>query len=89
MAKFIKKPERVEAFIWTGGADQAEDPDWIVQALKDGKVTIINDEKGLRMEIDNGIIERVKPGEYVVKRADGSIGACSREIFEALYERCG
>lgn len=28
-----------DGFQWTGDADQLEDPDWIVQAIRDGRVT--------------------------------------------------
>ena len=32
--KFRKKPVVIEAFRWTGGPDQEEDPVWIVDAIK-------------------------------------------------------
>lgn len=34
MAKYRKKPVVIEAFKWTGGPDQTEDPEWICEALR-------------------------------------------------------
>jgi len=38
---YRKKPIIVDAFQWTGGSDQTEDPEWIIQALIDGTVYFI------------------------------------------------
>lgn len=32
--RYTKKPITVDAFKWTGGSNQAEDPDWILEAMK-------------------------------------------------------
>ena len=32
--KYRKKPVVIEAFKWTGGQDQIEDPQWIIDAIK-------------------------------------------------------
>jgi hypothetical protein len=34
-----KQGEIVDAFRWTGGPDQTEDPEWIVAAIRSGHVT--------------------------------------------------
>ena len=34
--KYRKKPVEIEAFQWTGGPDQEEDPEWIIEAIKRG-----------------------------------------------------
>jgi len=34
--KYRKKPIIIEAFLWTGGPDQIEDPVWAVDAIKSG-----------------------------------------------------
>lgn len=41
MSKWRKRPIVVEAFRWTGGPDQTEDPEWIVEAIRDGRVRIV------------------------------------------------
>jgi len=40
--KYRKKPVVIEAFKWTGGPDQEEDPVWIVEAIKKGEVSFRN-----------------------------------------------
>lgn len=40
MGKYRKKPIVVEAFKWTGGQDQTEDPEWIVECLKSGRANV-------------------------------------------------
>jgi hypothetical protein len=36
MSKFRKKPIVIEAFKWTGDQDQTEDPEWIIEAIRNG-----------------------------------------------------
>lgn len=38
MAKYRKKPVVIEAFLWTGGPDQQEDPIWMKDAIQQGTV---------------------------------------------------
>lgn len=38
MSIYVKKPVEVSAFLWTGDQNQTEDPNWIVEAIKCGKV---------------------------------------------------
>ncbi len=39
MGKYRKRPAVIEAFRWTGGPDQTEDPDWIKRQIKAGFVS--------------------------------------------------
>lgn len=95
MAKYRKKPVIVEAFKWTGGQAQTEDPEWMVKALKKSSgsidsVRIIN--KGteyeyLRMQITKPAkIISVLPGDYITMDEDGALNKCSPKEFEASYE---
>ena len=36
MSKFIRKNCAVEAVLWTGGSDQLDDPEWLIDAIKKG-----------------------------------------------------
>lgn len=38
MGFYRKKPVVIEAFRWTGGPDQEEDPVWFLEAMMDGRV---------------------------------------------------
>jgi hypothetical protein len=91
--KYRKKPVVIEAFKWTGGPDQTEDPEWIIEALKDGTVVIPNYEWSMArhgflvMEINT--LEGVmiaKEGDYIIKGVQGEIYPCKPDIFEATYE---
>ena len=91
--KYKKDGVTVEAFKWTGGRDQTEDPEWIVEALKMPETRIgvariySGGESGLFMEIKTkeGII-RVKPGEYIIRYEDGTLTSSKADRFEANYE---
>jgi len=47
MGKYRKKPIVIEAFKWTGGHDQTEDPEWIVECLKSGRVSVCKETETL------------------------------------------
>lgn len=81
--KFKKKPVVIEAFCWTGGPDQEDDPVWIIEAIKKGDAYFEDHEfKLLTLE---GIM-RVSPGDYVIQGVKGEIYPCKPDIFEATYE---
>jgi hypothetical protein len=39
MTQYRRKPQLIEAFQWTGGIDQNEDPVWAVEAIREGTIT--------------------------------------------------
>lgn len=66
--RFRIKPIEVEAFQWTGGPDQTEDPTWIIEAMRQGSVRFqAAGTKSVRMEI-SGVDGRVfaRPGDWIV-----------------------
>lgn len=83
MAKYRKRPVVVEAFKWTGGPDQAEDPEWIIKRIKMGLVNFADG----RMYIKTleGVMA-AEPGDYVIKGLQGEIYPCKPYIFEQTYE---
>jgi hydrogenase maturation factor HypE len=85
MGKFKRKIDIVDAFIWTGGPDQIEDPEWIVEAIKKHKVSVGH---GYLQTVSDGLIfgRVAKPGDYVVLNSKGKIYTTSRARFEAAYE---
>lgn len=83
MGLYRKKPVVIEAFQWTGDADQIDDPVWIVEAIKTGKVII---GQGIfQIETLEGVME-AKPGDWIIKGVQGGIYPCKPDIFEATYE---
>lgn len=99
--KFRKKPVVIEAFRWTGGPDQTEDPVWMIDALKRGEATrgsgdlaagdarFIRDTEGrvycIAIETLEGTV-RAQVGDYIIKGVKGEIYPCKPDIFEATYD---
>lgn len=89
MAKYRKKPVEIEAFQWTGGPDQAEDPEWIALAMEQGEVHFMNaGTPYVRMVIQTleGDMEAM-PGDYIIRGIAGEIYPCKPDIFHATYEK--
>lgn len=96
MSLFKKKPVVIEAFKWTGGPDQTEDPEWIVQAIKDRKVWIMryanSDVHGYTTVLYIETLEgerKAFPGDYIIKGVKGELYPCKPDIFELTYEPAG
>lgn len=86
--KYRKKPVVIDAFRWTGGPDQTEDPLWIVDAIKKGAVWFENigtpDVKCLIQTLEGPITASI--GDYIIKGIKGELYPCKPDIFEATYE---
>ena len=92
MAKYIKKPIIVEAFKWTGGIDQTEDPEWIIEAIKAGKVyfgrmAMFKGKQYVQLQISTleGLMT-ANVGDYIIQGIKGEIYPCKPDIFEETYE---
>lgn len=88
MSKYRKKPIGIDAFKWTGDIKQTEDPKWIINAIKEGKVWFNNiGTSAVTMEIKtlegNHIAKR---GDYIIQGMKGEICPCRPDIFEMTYE---
>ena len=89
MAKYRKKPVIVEAFQWTGGPDQTDDPPWIVEAMEQGDVCIMLERGGVAMYIETlEGTHMARPGDWIIKGIQCELYPCKPDIFEATYERC-
>lgn len=86
--KYRKKPVVIDAFKWTGGPDQAEDPQWIVDAIKDKKVFFEeqgNPEVKMCIRTLEGVMV-ANLGDYIIRGVKGEIYPCKPDIFEMSYE---
>jgi hypothetical protein len=83
MAKFRKKPVVIEAFRWTGGPDQDDDPVWVVEKIKSGDVWFARG--GLHIKTLEGVM-RAEAGDWIIKGVKGEVYPCKPDIFEATYE---
>ena len=89
MGRYRKKPVIVEAFKWTGGIDQEEDPEWIVSALKANEARILNGctpDVVLQIDTLEGKMIALQ-GDYIIRGVKGEIYPCRNDIFAATYEK--
>lgn len=89
MVKFRKKPVVIEAFQWTGGEDQTEDPTWAIEAIQAGSIRFENvGTPNVVILIDTleGTM-RGNRGDYIIRGVKGEIYPCKPDIFEASYDR--
>lgn len=89
MAKYRKKPVVIEAFKWTGDIEQIEDPQWIIEAIRNKTVWFgVNDEKDNEPIIFIDTLEGVhigNKGDYIIKGVKGELYPCKADIFEMTY----
>ena len=87
--KYRKKPVVIEAFQWTGGPDQTEDPEWIIDAMRIGEEEIngawVKDGHLIIMTLEG--LMRANPGDYIIQGIKGEIYPCKSDIFEQSYEK--
>lgn len=88
MGQYRKKPVVIDAFQWTGGPDQTEDPEWVVEAIRNGSVRVVNtgtSSVALVIETLEGSM-RANQGDWIIRGVKGKIYPCKPDIFEATYE---
>jgi len=88
MAKYRKKPIVIDAFQWTGGPDQKEDPLWIIDAIKNKKVWFKNiGSPSVKMKIETleGVMT-ADVNDWIIKNTEGEIHPCKPNIFDKAYE---
>lgn len=84
MSKWVKKPVQVDAFQWTGGPDQKEDPRWIQDAIRNRVVWFQPTGMVIRTLEGNRL---ASPGDYIIRGIRGELYPCKADIFEATYEK--
>ena len=87
--KYRKKPVVIEAFKWTGGFDQKEDPEWIINAMRE-KIVFPHYPSFEKIELHIKTLEGVMTatvGDFIIKGVAGEIYPCKPDIFEATYEK--
>lgn len=82
--RFRKKPVVIDAFQWTGGKDQEEDPIWIVEAIANGRVAIAYPQ--LLIETLEGTM-RANVGDWIIRGTKDEIYPCKPDRFQDIYEK--
>lgn len=78
----------IDAFKWTGGPDQTEDPEWIIDHIKHSCSPFAQDKEGntvMLIETLEGVMI-AQQGDYIIKGIKGEIYPCKPDIFEQTYE---
>lgn len=88
MASFRKKPVVIEAFQWTGGPAQIEDPWWILEALAKpfeevGSAYFVSTAFYLNT-LEGQML--VSVGDWVIRGVKGELYPCKPEIFALTYD---
>lgn len=88
MSEYRKKPVVIEAFRWTGGPDQTENPQWCVDAILAGTVRFENSgTPDVAMLIDTlEGTHRANQGDFIIKGVKGELYPCKPDIFALTYE---
>lgn len=81
--KYRKKPVVIEAFKWTGGPEQTEDPEWIIDAIKGGAVWFGTG--CMYIKTLEGT-HKANPGDYIIRGVAGELYPCKPDIFEQTYD---
>lgn len=74
----------VEAFKWTGGQDQLEDPIWIVEAIKSGQVTA-GETLEIKSSTNSDYTWSAQVGDYAVRNSEGILSTFGCKGFEETY----
>lgn len=80
--KYISIPTVIDAFQWTGGPDQTEDPDWIIAAIKAGKVRF--GDHHMYIDTLEGVMT-ASIGDYIILGTEGELYPCKPVVFEKKY----
>jgi hypothetical protein len=87
--RYRHKPTKIEAFRWTGGPDQTEDPLWVIQAIRDGRISFANCGTGqpvyAEVETREGTMV-AQQGWWIAKGIAGELYVIDPKLFDQLYE---
>jgi len=78
----------IDAFLWTGGPEQTEDPGWAIEAMRNGRIGLLHPgtpKVALAIETPEGTMKADR-GDWIIRGVKGEIYPCKPDIFEASYE---
>jgi hypothetical protein len=83
MSQYTKNPVTIEAFRWTGGPDQQEDPVWACEAIAAGTIQFV--EAGFMSVHTTEGVMNASPGDWIIRGVEGEIYPCRDSVFQATY----
>jgi hypothetical protein len=89
MTKFCRGAEVVDAFRWTADENQADDPNWIVDAIKSDLVTFagVGDQTVKLLIHSPSRTVEASPGDWVIRQSTGEITACPHPEFQRDFRQ--
>lgn len=90
VSRFRKRPVVIEAFKWTGGPAEPANPQWAVDAIKSGRMSVQDPYAPsfaalLDIRTPEGMMHAL-PGDWIIKGVKEEIYPCKPDIFEMTYE---
>ena len=87
--KYRRKPVEIEAFQFDGDMITSDGkyyvPEWAVNALNN-KVLFFEDDGELYLRCNDGYIEHVYVGDYIILDVRGVLFVYEPDVFEKMYE---
>lgn len=87
--KYRRKPVEIEAFQFDGDMITSDGkyyvPEWAVNALNN-KVLFFEDDGELYLRCEEGYIEHVYVGDYIILDVRGVLFVYEPNVFEKIYE---
>ena len=87
--RYRRKPVTLDAFRWTGGPDQTQDPEWAVEAIDKGTIRFESDPPDHTIYMVIATPEgdhKAMPGDWIIRGVKGEIYPCKPDIFALIYE---
>lgn len=92
MTKYRKKPVEVEAWQFNDAFQTA--PDWVIEAVKNGTISVVPDmypakEENRTVHLFIKTLEGemcAEPHDYIIQGVKGELYPCKPDIFEKTYE---
>lgn len=87
--RYRRKPVTLDAFQWTGGPDQTQDPEWAVEAINKGIIRFESapPDHTLYMVIATPEGDhKAMPGDWIIRGVKGELYPCKSDIFPLIYE---
>ena len=87
--KYRRKPVEIEAFQFDGDMITSDGkyyvPEWAVNALNNN-VLFFEDDGELYLRCEDGYIEHVYVGDYIIRDVRGVLFVYEPDVFEKMYE---
>ena len=80
-----------QAFRWTSGPDQQEEPEWAIGAMRTGQLSFENlGTQMVRLQIRTPMgLLNAERGDWIIREPDGTMYPCKPAVFNRTYKWIG